>query len=130
MAVYGIGASYDREDVSDEFIEDGIIGTGWTIELAPELHQYFSSLKVGDIVYIKSVSPNSDHINVKAIGIVRNNIILTIDDHELTQVGRYVRWLNTDKFNILKPSEKNNVRLNTLYEEFHPLIQEEIIQRL
>lgn len=129
MAIYGIGAYYDGDDVSEEFIDNNIIGTGWTINDAPELHVYFANLKVGDIIYIKAAFGGAD-ITVKAIGIITDNIILTSTNHYLTQIGRNVRWTNTDKFVIQRPTEKNNVRSNTVYEEFHPLVQQQIIQRL
>lgn len=129
MAIYGIGAYYDG-DVSDEFIDNNIIGTGWTVTDAPELHIYFRILKVGDIVYIKAAAFGSPDIIVKGIGIVTDNIILTTANHYLTEIGRNVRWLNTEKFFIPRPAEKNNVRANTVYEEFHPVVQQEIIRRL
>ncbi len=128
MAIYGIGAYYDG-DVSDEFIDNDLIGTGWTIIDAPELHVYFTTLKVGDIVYIKAAFGGAD-ITVKGIGVIIDNALLTSSHHYLTQIGRNVRWLNTDKFVIPRPKEKNNVRSNTVYEEFHPLVQQEIISRL
>ena len=129
MAIFGIGAYYDGDDVSEEFISDQIIGTGWPITEAPELHEYFTTLKVGDIIYIKAAFGGAD-ITVKAIGIITDNTILNIANHYLTQIGRNVRWLNTDKFVIPRPQEKNNVRSNTVYEEFHPLVQQEIIRHL
>lgn len=129
MAIYGIGAYYDG-DVSDEFINNNIIGTGWSITDASELHLYFRTLKVGDIVYIKAAAFGSPDISVKAIGVIIDNDILTTANHYLTEIGRNVRWLNTEKFIIPRPPEKNNVRSNTVYEEFHPLVQQEIIRRL
>lgn len=129
MAIFGVGAYHDGQDVSDEFINNNIIGTGWTINDAPELHEYFTTLKVGDIIYIKAAFGGAD-ITVKAIGVITDNIILNSVNHYLTQIGRNIRWLNTDKFVLSRPVEKNNVRSNTVYEEFHPLIQQEIIRRL
>ncbi len=64
MAIFGIGAYYDGDDVSEEFIFDQIIGTGWPITEAPELHEYFTTLKVGDIIYIKAAFGGAD-ITVK-----------------------------------------------------------------
>lgn len=128
MAIYGIGAYYD-EDVSDEFIDDNVIGTGWDLATAPELHEYFKSLKVGDIVYLKAAQFGSD-ITVKAIGIITDNVILNTTNHYRTEIGRNVKWVDTDKFVIPRPAEKNNVRSNTVYEEFHPLVQAEIIKRI
>lgn len=127
MAIYGVGASYDR-DVSPEFIRDNIIGTGWDDDEAPELREYFQSLKVGDIVYIKAVAFGANNITVKAIGLIRDNIILR--NTNLVSTGRNVKWLVTQRFLIPRPVEKNNVRSNTIYEEFHPEILRQIIDRI
>ncbi len=128
MAIYGVGAYYE-EDVSEEFITDCVVGTGWNAQDAPELHQYFRSLKVGDIVYIKACFGGAP-ITVKGIGILTDNIILDKSNHYLLEVGRNVRWVSTEQFTILRPKEKNNVRSNTVYEEFHPVVQAEILKRI
>jgi hypothetical protein len=126
MAIYGIGAYYDH-DVSNDFIKNNIIGVGWNKSSAPELHEYIKSLKVGDIVYIKAAFGGAD-ITVKAIGIITNNTILDLQSsNNLVEIGRTVKWISTKKFVIPKPDEKNNVRNNTLYEEFHPIVQNKII---
>ena len=131
MALYGIGAYYyGTTDVSNEFIKKNIIGTGWNNIEAPELHTYFKNLKVGDIVYIKAAFGSSKNITVKAIGIIKDTIILNKSNHSLTEIGRNVKWINKSTFSIPKPIEKNNVRSNTVYEEFHPLIQSEIIKHI
>jgi hypothetical protein len=126
MAIYGIGAYYDH-DVSSDFIKNNLVGVGWGKSSAPELHEYIKSLKVGDIVYIKAAFGGAD-ITVKAIGIITDNIILDLQSsNNLVEIGRNVKWISTRKFTIPKPDEKNNVRNNTLYEEFHPIVQDKII---
>ena len=130
MAIYGIGAYYDGDDVSEEFIDNNIIGTGWSITDAPDVHEYFTSLKAGDIIYIKAAAFGSTDISIKGIGVITDNVILTLANHDLTQIGRNVRWLNTEKFSVPRPAGKNNVMSNTIYEEFHPLLQQEIILRI
>lgn len=127
MAIYAIGAYYD-EDVSGKFIAHNIAGPGWGIEKAPELHQFVRSLKVGDIVYIKSASPSSPDIIVKGIGIIINDELVTTSP--VVSAGRNIKWLVTESFRIPKPTEKNNVRLNTMYEEFHPNVQSELLRKL
>lgn len=127
MAIYAIGAYYD-EDVSSEFIVNNIAGPGWDSTQAPELHQFVRSLKVGDIVYIKSVSPASSDIIVKGIGVITNDQVVTTST--VVSAGRNIKWLVTDNFRIPKPCEKNNVRLNTMYEEFHPDVQSAILKKL
>lgn len=131
MAIFGIGAYYD-EDVSEEFIKNSIAGPGWDKEKAPELFQYMASLKVGDIVYIKSCPASSKDIHVKGIGFVSDHELLTEskDTNNLVSAGRRINWINTEKFTIPKPQEKNNVRSNTLYEEFHPEIQKVIMGKV
>ena len=129
MAIYGAGAYYDH-DVSEDFLENNLVGVGWDDNDAPELQEYFKSLKVGDIVYLKAAFGGAD-ITVKGIGIIRDNLIRTrIDTNGLVFTGRNVAWLNTERFVITKPVEKNNVRSNTIYEEFHPVVQREIIERI
>jgi predicted Mrr-cat superfamily restriction endonuclease len=116
--------------VSDDFIKGNFAGPGWSENDAPELHQFIRSLKVGDVVYIKSNPANSPNITIKAIGIITNDEILSKKDNQLIGAARNIRWIRTDSFAIKKPKEKNNVRLNTMYEEFHPAIQSEIIEKL
>lgn len=126
MAIYGVGAYYDK-DVSSDFISQNLVGVGWDTQDAPELQEYFQSLKTGDIVYIKAAFGGND-ITVKAIGIIRNNLI--IRNNGLVSTGRNVKWIFTQKFVIPRPQEKNNVRSNTVYEEFHPAVLDEIISRI
>ena len=130
MAIFGLGAYYDT-DVSPEFIRAGLVGTGWREADAPEIHRFVRTLKVGDIVYIKSFPPGSASIFVKGIGIVEDDSVLSgAETEELVQIGRRVRWMSTDTFEIPRPTERNNVRANTIYEEFHPVVQRAIMQRL
>lgn len=130
MAIYGIGAYYDH-DVSPEFIANNVAGVGWGLAEAPELHKFIASLKVGDIIYIKAAAPNSPDIIVRAIGIIRDDVIVDATAYDgLVEAGRNVDWKFSEEFRVPKPTERNNVRLNTLYEEFHPAVQAQIIQRL
>ncbi len=73
------------------------------------------------IVYIKSCSYSST-ITVKAIGIVRDGQILTsANGHPEIGTGRNIKWIYNSKFVIGRPAnQKNNVRANTIYQEFHP----------
>jgi hypothetical protein len=132
MAIYGIGAHYnDDGDVSSDFISNNLAGVGWGVAAAPELHKFIASLKVGDIIYIKAASPRSPDIIVKGIGIIRDDVLLTAaTSSNIVKAGRNVDWKFTTEFRIPKPTEKNNVRFNTLYEEFHPAVQAQIIRRI
>ncbi len=87
MAIYGVGAYYD-DDVSGAFVANSLVGVGWDAIDAPELQEYFKSLKVGDIVYIKAVQPGGD-ITVKGIGVIKDTAIRTsADSNNLVSTGR------------------------------------------
>ena len=130
MAIFGIGASYGDTDMAQNFINDGVVGVGWDETDAPEIKQFLSTLKVGDIVYIKSYPPNSKDFVIKGIGFVEKSK-LEDDNSRFSEskfsFARYVRWIIKKEISIPKPKEKNNVRLNTMYEEFHPEIQKIIL---
>lgn len=126
MAIYGIGANHVG-DVSQVFLTRNLIFIGWGVNDAPELYQYMRALRVGDIVYIKAYSPRSRYIVIKGIGIVTEADPITVNN---TDDGRHVKWVDASSFHIPKPKEKNNVRNNTIYEEFHPEVQREILERI
>jgi hypothetical protein len=87
-------------------------------------------LKVGDIVYIKAAPPGQ-RIMVKAIGIIIDDQIRDASDtSEAVGCGRNVHWLSTAPFTLPARVGKNNVQSNTLYEEFDPIAQAEIINRM
>jgi hypothetical protein len=136
MAIYGIGAHYGKtKDVSGEFIKKNLVGVGYTVSEAPELYQFIAALKVGDIIYIKSFAPSSKFIFVRAIGFIKDGEILNSKlSRDVVETGRNVVWKVvwevTNKLRIPKPKERNNVRLNTLYQEFNPQVQAEILKKL
>jgi hypothetical protein len=79
-------------------------------------------------VYIKAAFGGGD-ITIKGIGVVKDDVIVTASEHAgLVEIGRNVHWLDTQRHSLTRPSEKNNVRNNTIYEEFHPAIQAEILK--
>ncbi|TKZ34331.1 hypothetical protein [Brachyspira catarrhinii] len=131
MAIFGIGANFDNQDVSDIFISCSFIGIGWGIESAPDLHEFIKSLKVGDIIYIKSFSPTYSNLKIKGIGLISNSEILNEEtsDGNLT-IGRNVLWCCKEKFELQKPNGKNNVRNNSIYEEFDPKVQTIILEKI
>ena len=104
MAIFAVGASYDKTDVSGDFIKNNIAGPLWDNLVAPELHQFVNSLKVGDIVYIKSYSPRSNDIIVKAIGVVKDDGLVT--NSSVVRAGRNIKWVVKNDFRIPKPKAK------------------------
>lgn len=131
MAIYGIGANFNKTDVSQYFINNNVAGIGWGIKDAPDLHQFIKSLKVGDIIYIKSYSPSAGLI-IKAIGIVKDDDIINIIDEDIYMpVGRRVYWICIDMKEYLGIDySKLNVRNNSLYEEFHPIVQKFVLEKI
>ena len=127
MAIYGIGANYSGQDVSEEFINYGIVATGWDSWAAPDLHEYFKELKAGDIVYIKACSYSSN-ITIKGVGMVTDQKLLDSSHASgLVEIGRNVKWFDQDWHRSNRPArQKNNVRGNTIYREFHPEIIDQI----
>ena len=69
MAIFGIGAFYDR-DVSGEFLEHGCACVGWAEADAPPAHAILHHLRGGDVIFIKSFTPNAG-LTIKAVGLVR-----------------------------------------------------------
>ncbi|MCY4613882.1 MAG: hypothetical protein OXB94_09710 [Nitrospira sp.] len=131
MAIFGIGAFY-KKDASQAFIEANLVGIGHSVEEAPELHQFMRALKVGDVVYIKSFSPKSPEIFIRGIGVITDDE--EVRDREIrdgrVSCGRNVKWVVTQEFRIPKPlGEKNNVRNNSIYEEFQHEVQRLILEK-
>ena len=46
MAIFGIGAAYDEEDLSQAFIKANLMGVGHGLDNDPELQQFMRTLKM------------------------------------------------------------------------------------
>ncbi|WP_432918804.1 hypothetical protein [Treponema socranskii] len=88
MAIYGIGSNWNNVEVKEKFFKNNQIVIGWDKKSANDLYSFISSLKVGDIVYLKSNQPGSRDIRVKGIGIVIKNFVgcITTEEYESTDV--------------------------------------------
>lgn len=129
MAIYGIGANYSGWDVFDSFIDNECARIGWSAEENISGHAMIKSMKAGDIVYIKKCNIGSP-ITVRAIGVIKDYESRTIDG--VAEIARNVKWLYHEEFSIENPKyeDKNNVRSNSVYEEFNLNIIKEIIDKL
>lgn len=123
MAIFGIGATYGNNDVSQNFIDNNIVCLGWDISEAPALHEILRYLKVGDIIYIKT-APIGKGIRIKAVGIVTDNRLQKIDN---LGTGVAVQWIWNGYKNIGTIVDKYNVRNNTIYEEFNKYVQNHVL---
>lgn len=127
MAIYGIGAYYDRDDMTKEFLSKEAACIGWNKTDAPPLHKMMKHIKTGDILYIKS-HPPTEGLIIKAIGVVIDDEIFCTED--IDEACLKVKWIWKGEKNLGKIDDKNNVRNNTLYEELNPDIQKFVIDLL
>ena len=92
MAVWGIGAYYNDSKVKDkaqDFLRNNFAYIGWKEPEAPAIYQMLRSIKVGDMIYIKSFSPKTKTLHIKALGIVIDNKLQYSED---LGTGVAVKW--------------------------------------
>ena len=126
MAIFGFGATYDREDVSGRFVAAGVACVGWSETDAPPLHNILHHIKIGDIAFLKSFAPQIG-LTIKAVGIVTGR-----EPQEIEHLGRgvAVRWVWQGEERVGLLEDKYPVRSITLYEEYNPTVQERVIELL
>jgi len=141
MAIYGAGSVWDEEEVREDFFANGTFVIGWNRITGSDLQSSLASLKIGDIIYLKSNRPGSRSIRVKGIGIISRSFI------ECLQSGEYpegtiedwqsffirVSWIIQEEFIIDIPEDfgrMTNIRAATFYEEALPFVQSVIVQRI
>ncbi|VXC20660.1 conserved hypothetical protein [Pseudomonas sp. 8BK] len=141
MAIYGVGSNWDGHEACITFFEERKFILGWNEASAEDLYSFISSLKVGDILYIKANRPGSRSIRVKGIGIVSKNLMSCILEGDLgygsikdwNSLFVHVEWAVKSDFTIDIPDNQGrltNVRAATLYEEHLPFVQEQIVKHL
>lgn len=129
MAIYGIGSHYgSTEDMSQDFINNNCACVGWAQSDAPGLHRAISSIKIGDIIYIKSYPPNVGLI-IRAIGIVTDNIARDYYFSANSGFGVGVKWIWVGEGKV-QFDDKYNVHRNTFYEEFIPEVQDFVLSKI
>ena len=138
MAVWGVGAYYKGDKIHDktqEFINNECACIGWGEENASPIHQMLKSIKVGDIIYIKSLgldkASKNKQIHIKAVGVVKDNKPEVVEE---LGTGIKVKWKEGfDKIiskNITPEMYRNNTFNNSLYEEYNKNIIEELINAI
>jgi len=133
MSIYGIGARYGSEWMTDKFIDAGVAAIGFTEADAPEIFAQFRKVDIGDIMFMKAFGPNSSQLCIMGVGIVTDNDVVRINE-ELGQ-GIKVDWVFTDEYYIperrkLGFDKHRNVRCGTLFEEHNREIKHLIIDIL
>lgn len=125
MAIFGVGAHYE-DDVSAQFLSEGVACVGWSENHAPPAHSILRQLRTGDLVFIKSFTPQAG-LTIKAVGIVTEGKVRKVPE---LGSGVPVRWVWQGELVIGKLVDKWPVRSVTIYEEHHPDVQARIIDLL
>lgn len=134
MAIYGIGATWNNDDMVEEFLRDNKICMGWSIIQAPSIYRILRDIKIGDIIYIKSYefSQSPAQLRVKAVGIIIDDNLFAYNEESERNNYREcitVRWLWRGN-EIIEFNDPYNVRTNSLFQEFNPNIQRIILDLL
>jgi len=126
MAIFGIGAMYDRDDVSGKFIAQGCACVGWDEKDAPPVHGILHKVRTGDVIFIKAFAPQVGLI-IKAVGIVMEGKVRDIPELGKGVPVRWV-WNGEERVGIL--DDKWPVRTVTIYEEQHPKVHTRVLDLL
>lgn len=141
MAIYGVGSKWEDEELKSIFFEEEKFILGWNEPTAKDIYSAVSTIKVGDILYIKANQPGTRKIRVKGVGIVIKNFMNCLNDNEYGGVNFSdweslfikVKWIYRKEFMINIPDNEGrltNYRAATFYEEFLPLVQEKILEKI
>lgn len=132
MAVYGMGSMFSSTDEQlKNFVKDGFACIGWRCEDKPELYEILNDIKIGDIIYIKSLYHASKAMKVKAVGIVTSELKRqnTHQGYENCENEIGVKWLNTDINKIINVEDSDlNKRKGSLFIETNPEYIKNIIE--
>jgi hypothetical protein len=141
LAIFGFGSNWGGEEVKETFFAEEEIIIGWNDETAVDVYSLVSSLKIGDIIYLKSNQPGSRTVKVKGIGIITRNFIECIknNDYSSTDFTDWnsffikVKWIIKEEFIINIPENVGrltNIRAATVYEEYLPFVQNKIVEKI
>jgi hypothetical protein len=138
MAIYGAGSNWDGDEMKEEFFKNNNFIIGWNINEAQDLYNLISTMKAGDIVYLKANKPGSLDIRIKGIGIVKSSLIqILFKKGEDLSINRKnfelpVEWIYKQEYVINIPNDTGkltNIRAATLYEEHLPFVHDDIIAK-
>lgn len=137
MAIWGVGAKFGSWDNKlDSFVKESFWCTGFKEQEKPEVYEMIKSIKIGDVVYVKSLALNSNIMNVRGIGIVTESF-KNLNSHKGfescgNEIG--VKWLIAESKQPLfqeKITDKYiNERKTTIFKEYNRDIIKRIINQL
>lgn len=134
MKVYGIGANLGGSmDVSTDFISKNIAYLGYKKEDAPVFYEIIKEIKLGDVVYIKSLPIGKNNLHIKDVGIVTRELSDTLQyidgDTKNDTIG--LKWLNLKmNLDIEKCDKKYTARSTSIYREYSPFVINAIMSRI
>lgn len=139
MAIFGAGSNWNGKEIANNLFAMGNYLIGWDIVEAEDLYTLISTIKAGDLIYLKSNRPGSLNLRIKGIGIVKQSLLTTmfINEINIAEVkGNFelpVKWVYQKEFKISIPKgigKLTNVRAATLYEEYLPFVHGKILEKL
>ncbi|WP_394265467.1 hypothetical protein [Bergeyella zoohelcum] len=139
MAIFGAGSKWEDDEMKYDFFQNENYIIGWNIVDANDLYYLINSIKIGDIIYLKSNRPGSKDITVKGVGVVKDSLLNVLFDREInlsksnSDFELPVKWIVKDEFKITIPDtigKLTNIRAATLYEEYLPFVMKEILNKL
>lgn len=130
MSFIGIGAMYGTDDVSSEFVAQGVACIGFEPAAAPFTHAQMATLNTGDIIFIKSYPPHIG-LHIKAVGIVTDPTFKKVPNLGYGVSVRWV-WHEVDNPIVLGKLDDrgDHVRRGTFYQEVGPEVQRVVLELL
>jgi len=139
MAIFGAGSKWENDEMSQDFFRNENFVIGWNINDAEDLYSLISTIKIGDIIYLKSNQPGSLNLKIKGVGIVKNSFLgVLFQNEENLSLRKHsfelpVEWICKAEFNIVIPiniGKLTHIRSGTLYEEYLPYVQREVLTKM
>ncbi len=139
MAIFGAGSNWDGHEIQQSLFQNNHYLIGWDIVDAEDLYTLISTIKVGDIIYLKANRPGSLDVRIKGIGFVTEPLMLSLLKKKInlaqTRINFElpVEWVFQDEYSISIPpntGKLTNIRAATLYEEHLPFVQNNILQSI
>jgi len=130
--IYCLGARYGGEWMVNKFVDAGVACVGWKEEDAPAIYKQLRSIQIGDIIALKAFGASSETVTIMAVGVVTDDDVRRVTAD--LGYGIEVDWVKHDSdeegwtMNPKASHDKHrNCRVGTLYQEFNPIIQRDII---
>lgn len=121
MAIWGMGSMFGgTEEQKDSFINENFVCVGWKESDKPDIYKKLEEIKIGDIIYIKSLPIKSRTMKIKAVGIVTDKLKRENNHSGYEEVANEigVKWLNSNIDKTIEiTDDKINERKTTLFLE-------------